>query len=72
MGPVLKAAWLVFASVACAGLIGTAATLGRYTLVATGDRSSVVVYRLDRWTGSVVAINMTGMAPVKVIEPKSP
>ncbi|WP_460547340.1 hypothetical protein [Comamonas piscis] len=46
-------------------LTAIAAWLFRYDLVAASDNS--VVYRLDRWTGSILAAGTTGTRELKPI-----
>lgn len=45
-------------------------TLGRYTLVSSADHDSIIVYRLDRWTGNVAAVSVQGIKKLAPVEPK--
>lgn len=53
------------------GLVAAALALflGRYTLTPSPAHDATIVYRLDRWTGEVTAINHQGTKRLKEINP---
>lgn len=55
---------------ACAVLlIVVASLLGRWTIVMSSEQDSTRAYRLDRWTGEVVRLNVSE-GETLVIDPK--
>lgn len=53
------------------GLVAAAVALflGRYSVTPAPAHDSTIVYRLDRWTGEVTAINHQGTKRLKEINP---